>query len=307
MAILVVINIIFLMVIVWFVGFNMGESKLASANLPVAPEVAPITVAITAPEKSESAQQVVQQQRQFQKKVTLTEAIVNEVNTNELATIEQVDVVETVIEEPVMINKTTTIDVYYDGSLAQIIETDEDGNKVISISNDLKEVEKLSESDESYLAEYRKMKAGKIVHMSMYKVTQEQAKSSKIQPIITEEAVDYFNKVDISEQRSQPAERSAPLSLAQKISMLVSDDVAETAGVTVNNTNQDEFIASLQTGSEERSNETRIITVKLGDSLWKIAVRAYGSGYEFPRIYKANPHIKNPNLIRIGEKLRVPL
>ena len=307
MTILVVVNVIFLMVIVWLIGFNMGESKIVSVQPPVVPVVESTNVAIVAPVRQEPVEAIVKLQRKSEQKVTLSEAIVNEVNNNEPVSMESTDTVETVIEEPVMINKTTTIDVYYDGSLAQIVQTDEEGNKVISISNNLKEVEKLSESDEAYLAEYRKMKAGQIGHMSMYKVTQEQAKTSKVQPKITEEAVDYFNKVEISEQRSAPTKNSAPLSLAQKISMLVSDDKSEKTEIQDNDTNQEKFIASLQSSSEERSNETRTITVKLGDSLWKIAVRAYGSGYEFPRIYKANPHIKNPNLIRVGEKLRVPL
>lgn len=48
--------------------------------------------------------------------------------------------------------------------------------------------------------------------------------------------------------------------------------------------------------------------VHAGDSLWSIAVRAYGSGAEWPKIYQANVQTigKNPNLIFPGQVLHIP-
>lgn len=43
-------------------------------------------------------------------------------------------------------------------------------------------------------------------------------------------------------------------------------------------------------------------TVVQGDTLWEL-VRKYG--VEFSQLLKLNPGIKNPNLIRVGEKVRV--
>jgi nucleoid-associated protein YgaU len=46
-------------------------------------------------------------------------------------------------------------------------------------------------------------------------------------------------------------------------------------------------------------------TVVRGDSLWKIAVRAYGDGYKWVEIAKAN-NLANPNLIHAGNVLTLP-
>jgi len=46
-------------------------------------------------------------------------------------------------------------------------------------------------------------------------------------------------------------------------------------------------------------------TVVKGDSLWKIAVRAYGDGYKWVEIAKANKLV-NPNLIHAGNVLVLP-
>ncbi len=57
-----------------------------------------------------------------------------------------------------------------------------------------------------------------------------------------------------------------------------------------------------------RENEMRVIVVKPGDTLSLIAERAYGSPQAFNILLRANPElIKNPNLIHIGQRLRVPL
>ncbi len=69
-----------------------------------------------------------------------------------------------------------------------------------------------------------------------------------------------------------------------------------------------EYLASLVPVERERSNETRWVTVKRGDTLWDIAQRAYNDGWLYPKIYAANPQVlTNPNLIHTGQRLRVPL
>jgi len=63
---------------------------------------------------------------------------------------------------------------------------------------------------------------------------------------------------------------------------------------------------------KEDSSGTRVV-VKRGDSLWKIAKRKLGKGASnnkianlVQKIIKANPQIKNPNLIHIGDNVIIP-
>jgi nucleoid-associated protein YgaU len=46
-------------------------------------------------------------------------------------------------------------------------------------------------------------------------------------------------------------------------------------------------------------------TVVKGDSLWSIAVKAYGDGYKWVSIAKANK-LDNPNVIHAGNVLVIP-
>lgn len=80
-----------------------------------------------------------------------------------------------------------------------------------------------------------------------------------------------------------------------------------TAGGFSEDGNVASYIASLATEAETRRNEVRMITVTPGETLWIIAARAYGDGNLYKKIYTANPHIKNPNMIEIGDVLRVPI
>jgi nucleoid-associated protein YgaU len=45
--------------------------------------------------------------------------------------------------------------------------------------------------------------------------------------------------------------------------------------------------------------------VEKGDHLWKIAIKFYGSGYNWVDIVKEN-QLKNPDVIRNGQELRIP-
>lgn len=61
--------------------------------------------------------------------------------------------------------------------------------------------------------------------------------------------------------------------------------------------------------SAKRKEEEKITgekyTVKKGDHLWGIAVRAYGDGYKWTDIAKSNK-LDNPNIIHSGNVLKIP-
>ncbi len=54
----------------------------------------------------------------------------------------------------------------------------------------------------------------------------------------------------------------------------------------------------------DKSVSSDVYTVQKGDTLWKISVRAYGDGYQWTKIAKAN-NIQNPNLIYAGTVLNL--
>ena len=50
-----------------------------------------------------------------------------------------------------------------------------------------------------------------------------------------------------------------------------------------------------------------VYEVKKGDTLGKIALHFYGDAKKYPLIVQANqPLIKDPNLIQVGWKLKIP-
>ncbi len=56
-----------------------------------------------------------------------------------------------------------------------------------------------------------------------------------------------------------------------------------------------------------QSDFTQWHEVKSGETLSKIAQRYYGDASLYPKIFEANKDVlKDPNLIRVGQKLRIP-
>jgi nucleoid-associated protein YgaU len=51
---------------------------------------------------------------------------------------------------------------------------------------------------------------------------------------------------------------------------------------------------------------TTLVEVQRGDSLWRIATRHLGEGRRWKELHARNPEIRNPNLIRVGDVIRVP-
>lgn len=60
-----------------------------------------------------------------------------------------------------------------------------------------------------------------------------------------------------------------------------------------------------QTVATEPAIKENEYTVVKGDDLWNISVRAYGDGYQWPKIAQANK-LGNPNIIHPGNVLKIP-
>ena len=72
-------------------------------------------------------------------------------------------------------------------------------------------------------------------------------------------------------------------------------------------TKSDKYIKKIEQEATLNKREMRILTVKQGESIWDIAVRAYGDGQAYKKILNANPLIKeNPDLLKKGVTLHVP-
>jgi len=113
--------------------------------------------------------------------------------------------------------------------------------------------------------------------------------------------VDTYNKVKV-EENSGDDELSK---LSSQISSLISDK--KTSDQTNGSKEEISYTKSLKKEVVTRKNEMRIIVVRKGDTLGRIAKRAYGNVMEYKKIYRANPDILNrPDRIYIGQKLRIP-
>jgi len=68
------------------------------------------------------------------------------------------------------------------------------------------------------------------------------------------------------------------------------------------------YLKSIDKEIIEREKAMRVIIVREGDSLSKLAKKAYGSYDDYTKIFSANPEIiKNPNQIYVGQRLRIPV
>lgn len=67
---------------------------------------------------------------------------------------------------------------------------------------------------------------------------------------------------------------------------------------------QEDTAAATETNPAVTENKTH--TVQSGDTLWGIAKKYYGNGSQYTKIASANPDIKNPNLIYLGQVLSIP-
>lgn len=93
-------------------------------------------------------------------------------------------------------------------------------------------------------------------------------------------------------------------SVAPKQSTIAAANPTSAPSVT---TNDEQYSSTKQTNTEAASGTITgtTYTVEHGDNLWNIAVRAYGDGYRYVDIEKAN-NLTNPGMIFSGNVLTIP-
>jgi nucleoid-associated protein YgaU len=118
----------------------------------------------------------------------------------------------------------------------------------------------------------------------------------------SQKQIDVYNKVSV-----EGVSGSDSLSqLAMQINQEIINNPQISSTTTTTNEEDKEYSNKIKKEVVVRQKEMRIIVVRKGDTLGKIAKRAYGDAMEYRRIYEANPEVTNPNRIYIGQKLRIP-
>ncbi|MEE9424969.1 MAG: LysM peptidoglycan-binding domain-containing protein [Methylococcales bacterium] len=210
-------------------------------------------------------------------------------------------------------NKAAISKVNKKGTDSKVLQQDNISNSLETINKSLDDLGELSSKDASYVATLDALKKEVSSQINRIKptikeVTASKVKLGKAQQDGAEKSVDYFNKVDVSKVKTQLAITSARYRLKAQIAQIVSEpedaDLNKKKGIKKADK---DYLKTLETESIERANEMRTIQVVTGDSLWDIAERAYGDGYQYPRIFAANPNLTDPDKIEVGTFLRVPL
>jgi len=111
------------------------------------------------------------------------------------------------------------------------------------------------------------------------------------------EELNHYNKVVLSQNEILQIKNNSLMELNNNLQNIVNEDHNKNSNYTEEITKEVIY----------RKNEMRIIIVQKGDTLSKIAKKAYGDYSHYKKIFTANPEIiQNPNQIFVGQRLRIP-
>ncbi len=155
------------------------------------------------------------------------------------------------------------------------------------------------EAEDSLIASLENMEADFMEDINLATEINETDSTKEITQSSSDEPVDTYNKVLVKKTTS-PYDKVDELSL--EIGRLVKEMEEKKSA------KKSAYTQSITKEVSTRKDAMRIIIVKKGDTLSKIAKRAYGSAMAYDKLYSANPDLaKNPNHIYVGQRLRIPL
>lgn len=108
----------------------------------------------------------------------------------------------------------------------------------------------------------------------------------------------HYNKVILTQNESIKNAEDTLIKLQNSLDTVTDEH---------NQKEKSDYTQAIAKEVETRSDEMRVIVVQKGDTLSKIAKKAYGNYDDYVKIFRANPEIvKNPNQIFVGQRLRIP-
>jgi len=169
-------------------------------------------------------------------------------------------------------------------------------------SKKLEDVKSLDElSDIEYVVQYQKTKNDIQPERN---ISNKDVTTVRVVKNTGQSETNEFNKIDVSGLKNRAEMFN---NITTRITSLMLEDRSSNDTVSVKPKEWDNYLDAIESAGVERKNEMRTIRIKEGESLWEIAVRAYGNGFLYTKIFEANPQLKNPDLIVAGQMLRVPL
>jgi nucleoid-associated protein YgaU len=124
------------------------------------------------------------------------------------------------------------------------------------------------------------------------------SKSDNKKQASSTKSADTYNKVVLNSTTGSNSDALSQLS--DEISSVI--DAEESSP-----SSKSSYTSSITKEVKTRVKEMRYIVVKPGDTLGKIAKRAYGHAMDYKKIYQANPDVlRRPDRIYVGQKLRIP-
>lgn len=107
----------------------------------------------------------------------------------------------------------------------------------------------------------------------------------------------HYNKIVLTKNEIVEVKNASLVELSASLSDIMNEEVDSNSNYT----------QSIKKEVFFRENEMRVIIVQRGDTLSRIAKKAYGDYDAYAKIFAANPEIiKNPNQIFVGQRLRIP-
>lgn len=168
----------------------------------------------------------------------------------------------------------------------------------------------VSEKEDEYISELQFQLENKQIseisfdNEELNKIVKDAA-DTKIEENSDNSIIDSYNKIYLPKQQS--SQSNLQNTMTQLVDSSLKDIKNKSKQKNVSDKDK-QLVKRLDNEADVRQNAMRTIVVKRGDTLSRISQKAYGSGSQFRKIFRANPSLLNdPHRIRPGQILRVPL
>jgi len=148
-----------------------------------------------------------------------------------------------------------------------------------------------------YLYHYINTKESLLNQKALYTLNQSSTITVNIKKEDQPQKINRYNKIVLTKNEVSKASNSPFIALNNDLHDIVIQE----------NTTNYNHTKEITKEVTYQKNKMRIIIVQKGDTLSKIAKKAYGDNTDYKKIFAANPEIiQNPNQIYVGQRLRIP-